>query len=293
MKFLVIGTVIVATATAQKFTPVKPVSAPTAASLQIGNGRFFSYALPPGWRVGEDGQFALTLVSADTRALTIMVGNAGLPPNYPPARFVTEKLMAMQPQNLQIGPPRQAKPVAGFRQAIEFDVSFTARGFRQRGVAKCNINTAYDTAVMAMTAAVSEASQWAGYATWLPQVADQISATNGAAFGVRGIMQQNLRNSMAYAEAARNYREWSQRNWQAVTDQRNASEDRRNEARRDNLGGVQPYMNPYGDNRKVELPVTYRHYWMDHDGNIVGTDDPNADPNVGSKSEWRRMKPSR
>ena len=201
--------------------------------------------------------------------------------------------MSMRPQNLQVGQSRAAKPVAGFRQAVEFDISYSVRGVVHRGVAKCNIQTAYDTAVMAMTAAVSEASQWPGYANWLPLVADQISATNGAAFGVQGIMAQNLRNSTAYAEAARNYREWSQRNWQGVTDARNASEDRKNAAVRENLGSVQPYTNPFGDKQKVELPLTYRYYWMDRQGNVVGTDDPSADPNQGSNTEWRPMKRSK
>ena len=222
-----------------------------------------------------------------------MVGNAGLPPNYQPGRFVYEKLMAMRPQNLQIGQPRPATPVAGFTRAFQFDVSYSARGVQNRGIAKCNIQTAYDTAVLAMTAAISEASQWPGYASWLPQVADQISATNGAAFGIRGIMAQNLRNSTAYAEAARNYREWSQKNWQQVTDDRNASQDRRNAAVGDILKGVQPYSNPFGDNRSVELPPTYHYYWMDRQGNVVGTDDPSANPNQGSTSEWRAMKRTR
>ena len=276
------------------FVPVKPVTgnqspAAPGANLRIGTAKFFSYALPEGWRVGEDGQFALTLVAADNKAFTVMVGNAGLPPNYQPARFVYEKLLAMQPQNLQLGPPKAAQPVAGFSQAVQFDVSYSVRGVTNRGVAKCNIQTAYDTAVMAMTAAISEASQWQGYSTWLPQVAGQIAATNGAAFGVRGIMAQNLKNSTAYAEAARNYREWSQKNWQQVTDDRNASVDRRNTAVRENLGGVQPYTNPFGEDKKVEMPLTYRYYWMDRQGNMVGTDDANANPNQGSTTEWRQM----
>ena len=37
------------------------------AELRIAQTRFFSFALPPGWRVGEDGQFALTLVAPDNR----------------------------------------------------------------------------------------------------------------------------------------------------------------------------------------------------------------------------------
>ncbi len=68
------------------FTEVKPVtraatSSPgpsgAPASLTLATGQFFTYALPQGWRVGEDGQFALTLIAPDNHALTVMVGNAG------------------------------------------------------------------------------------------------------------------------------------------------------------------------------------------------------------------------
>ncbi len=275
-------------ATFTRVEPVRTAAPAPAASLRIGKGRFFSYALPAGWRVGEDGQFALTLIAPDDKAITVMVGNAGVAVNYPPGRFVYEKLSALQPQNLQIGQQRPARPVAGFAQAVEFDVSYVVRGIPSRGVAKCSVNKAYDSAVMAVTAALSETRQWPSYSPWLPQVADQISATNGAAFGVRGIMAQNLQNSTAYAEAARNYREWSQKNWQQVTDQRNASVDKRNAGVREVLGGVQTYASPYGS-EPVELPLTFKYYWMDRQGRIQGTDDPGANPNHGSTQEWRRM----
>ncbi len=273
--------------------PVKPVPAnpaPQAPSLGISAGQFFSYALPPGWRVGEDGQFALTLASPDNKALTVMVGNAGLPVNYPPGRFVSEKLSALRPENLQIGQPRQAAPIAGFARAYQFDVTYSIRGVACRGTVKCHIAPSYDSALMAMTAALSEASQWPGYASWLPLAAEQISATNGGAFGRRGIMAQNLKNSTAYAEAARQYRDWSQRNWQQVTDDRNASEDRRNFHRRENLGAVQTYVNPFGTSTPpVQMPMTYKYYWADNQGNYLGSDDPSVNPNVGSTTEWRQM----
>ena len=272
--------------------PVKPItshSASPAADLRIENGQFFSYALPQGWRVGEEGQFALSLAAPDSKAFTVMVGNAGYPPNYRADRFVYEKLMALQPQNLRISEPRQAAPVAGFAQAYQFEVSCVARGMAHRGIAKCNIATSYDFAVMAMTAAISETTQWPGYANWLPLVADQISATNGAAFGRRGLMAQNLQNSMAYAEAARQYREWSQRNWQQVTNDRNISEDRRNYYFRENLGAVQTYVNPYDTRVPMELPTMYQYFWADRQGNILGTNDPSANPNNGSTADWRQM----
>ena len=288
-----------------KFVPVQPLAREASGAgagagaangarppgeLRIGQGRHFSFALPPGWRVGEDAQYALTLVAPDNQAMTVMVGNSGFPLNYSAKRFAIEKLSSIQPQNLQLGEARQARPVAGFRQAVEFDVSFHGqRGVPYRGVAKVSGTPAYDTATMAMTAAYAAANQWAGYASWLPQVADQVSATNGAAFGMRGVMQQNLQNSVAYGEAARQYRDWSQKNWQGVTDARNASQDRRNFAVRENLGGVQTFANPYGGSPAVEMPMTNKYYWTDRQGRYVGTDDPSADPNTGSSSEWRRM----
>jgi len=272
---------------------VKPIVSnserPEPRSLAISRGRFFSYALPPGWRVGEDGQFALTLVAPDNHALTVMVGNAGVPIQYSPAQFVHNNLMAIRPENLQIGPPRQTTPLSAFAHAYEFDVSYAVRGAPCRGKVKCHIAPAYDSALMVMTAALSAADQWQGYASWLPLVADQISATSGEAFGRRGIMAQNLQNSVAYGEAARRYREWSQQNWQQVTDQRNASEDRRNFYRRENLGSVQTYVNPYGSTPPLELPMTYKYYWIDQHGTVLGTDDPGANPNMGSTKDWKQM----
>ena len=277
---------------AGKLFPVTPVirqPQASAASLSIGQTPFFSYALPEGWRVGENGPFALTLVAPDTQALTIMLGSAGMPPNYPPGQFAYEKLMAMQPQDLRLSEPRQAAPLAGFAQALEFDVTYTMRGAPWLGRVKAYIAPAYDTALIAMTAALSVASQWPGYSSWLPRVAEQVSATNGAAFGARGIMAQNLQNSTAYADAARQYREASQRTQQHVTDERNASEERKNFYVRENLGGVQTYTNPYGTGPPLELPTTYKYFWSDRQGTVQGTDDPSVNPNAGSTTEWRKM----
>ncbi len=274
--------------------PVKPVvwdPAPPDRSLGIGNGRFFSYALPPGWRVGEDGQYALTLAAPDSRAFTVMVGNAGLPLDHPCGRFVHDKLSALKPENLQIGQPRKAAPIAGFAHAYQFDVTYSIRGVACRGTVKCHVAPAYDTVVMAMTAALSEASQWPGYASWLPLVAEQISATSGAAFGRRGIMAQNLKDSAAYAEAARQYRDWSRRTWQQVADDRNASQDRKAYQVRENLGAVQTYVNPFGTGAPVQLPTTYKYYWSDDQGGFLGSNDPSANPNLGSTTEWKRMAP--
>jgi hypothetical protein len=257
--------------------------------LSIGEGHFFSYALPPGWRVGEDGQFALSLVAADNKAFTVMVGNAGLMPDYPANQFVYTKMMALQPANLQLSQPSQGQAVIGFQYAYTYGVSYQVNGVMYKGVATCHIAPYYGGCTMAITAAISESSQWPSYASWLPKVSQQIAATNGAAFGMRGVMQQNLRNSVAYAEAAKEYRNWSQQKWQEVTDYRNAVQDKQQEQFRENLGAVNTYTNPYGNTPPVELSSQYKHYWMNQQGQILGTDNPGDNPNVGSTEEWRQM----
>ncbi|MEP7355186.1 MAG: hypothetical protein ABI824_18300 [Acidobacteriota bacterium] len=278
------------TGTAAPASPGRgPSREQSSAELTIGRGKFFSFALPQGWKPGEDGQFALTLVAPDNKAFTVMVGNAGLPPNYPPGRFVQEKLGALRPQNLRVGQGRPASAVKGFSQAYQFDVTYTVGGVTWQGLVKCHIAPAYDTQTMAMTAALSDASQWPGYSTWLPLVSDQISATDGGAFGMRGIMAQNLQNSTAYAEAARQYRDWSAKNWQGVVDARGASQDKNNTGFREAIGGVQTYANPYDSGAPVELPTTFTHYWVNAQGTYAGTDDPSFNPNVGSTENWKPM----
>lgn len=273
------------------FVEVRPVTrtAAPAAQLTVAAGQFFTYALPQGWRLGEDGQFALTQVAPDNHALTVMVGNAGVPINYPPGQFVYEKLMALQPQGLQLGQPRQARPIQGFAQAYEFPVQYSVGGVAWRGAATLHVAPAYDSAVMAMTAALSDARQWQGYSTWLPLVAAQVSARNGGAFGMRGVMAQNLANSREFGEAARQYRDWSQKNWQATTEQRGQSTDRNNRDFREAIGNVQTYANPHDARTPVELPNTYQYFWVNEQGTIVGTNDAGVNPNAGSTGDWRKM----
>lgn len=266
----------------------KKVEAPEK-KLQIMRGQFFTYVLPEGWKLGEDGQFALTMSAPDGKALTLMVGNAGLFPNTVPGQYVYEKLMAIRPENLQVGQGQPATPIIGFQSAYVFPIAYSIGGVPCQGQATCHLAPYYGGVTMAMTAALSEASQWDGYRSWLPMVADQISAHDGAAFGMRGMMQQNINNSRAYAEASKKYREWSQQNWQAVTDDRNNTQDRQQKEFRENIGAVQTYSNPYDNGQPVELTTQYQYFWVDNKGTILGSNDPSVNPNQGSTSEWKQM----
>ncbi|MEH2029308.1 MAG: hypothetical protein V7K67_06445 [Nostoc sp.] len=262
--------------------------ASTPGSLEIRRGNYFNYVVPSGWRVVEDGQFAVVLFSPDNAALTIMVGNSGLAVNYNPWQFVYEKLLAMQPYDLRMSQPRQAQPIAGCTVAYEFDCTYMYNGIPYQGIAKCNVAYSYNLCTMVMTCAASHQLQWANYASWLPQVASQVSATNGAAFGIQGIMAQNLEISQTEGQRHREYREWSQRTWDEVNRQRGESIDRQNFQFRENLGNVTTWTNPYGY-PTVELPTNYNYYWINRQGQIYGTLDFSENPNVGSTQDWVRM----
>ncbi|MFN6536307.1 MAG: hypothetical protein RM021_008015 [Nostoc sp. EkiNYC01] len=262
--------------------------ASTTGSLSIQHGNFFNYVVPSGWRVVEDGQFAVVLCSPDNVALTIMVGNSGLPVNYNPWQFVYEKLLAMQPYQLLLGQPRQAQPIAGCSVAYEFDCTYIYNGIPCQGIAKCSVAYSYNLCTMVMTCAASHQSQWANYASWLPQVACQVSATNGAAFGMQGIMAQNIDISVTEGQRHREYREWSKRTWDEVNRQRGESIDRQNFQFRENLGNVTTWTNSYGY-PIVELPTDYNYYWINRQGQIYGTNNPGENPNVGSTQDWIKM----
>ncbi|WP_427156959.1 hypothetical protein ACQFX9_16290 [Aliinostoc sp. HNIBRCY26] len=255
---------------------------------EIRRGQYFNYVVPNGWRVVEDGQFAVVLSSADNTALTIMVGNSGLPVNYHPGQFVYEKLLAMQPYDLRMSQPRPAKPMTGWAIAHEWDYTSYFNGILYRGVAKCNIVQSYNICTMVMTCAAAYESQWFNYASWLPQVAEQITATNGAAFGVQGIMAQNIEISQTEGQKFREYREWSERTWNEVNHQRHESINRQNFQFRENLGNVNTWTNPYGY-PDVELPTSYNYFWMNRQGQIYGTNNPSENPNVSSTQDWTRM----
>lgn len=270
-----------------------PAGSGSPGSIATRQGQCFRYAIPAGWQVVEDGQFAVVLMAPDNRAITTMVGNAGLPAQYNPAQFVFEKLSQAQLANLRFGQGRPAPPVFGFPYAWEFDVEYMVNGVPCRGVARCSVAPVYDMCTMVMTWAASEAAQWPSYASWLPAVAGQVEVTHSAAFGASGIAQQNLQNSIALGEQARRNREHSERQWGEVTRQRGESQDRQAFEFRQAQDGVQRYDNPY-DNRPIDLPTSNTVYWINPiTGAIVGDPNPSFDPRTPTDSSWRPLRPTR
>jgi hypothetical protein len=255
--------------------------------VEIRQGQFFRYALPRGWGVAEDGNFAVVLVAPDKAALTIMVGNAGLPLGYNPVQYLYERLAPQFP-NLALGQPQPAQPVMGMQRAWVFELVYNVSGVPCRGVARCSVTSGYDGCTLVITCAAAQEVQWAGYAHWLPQIADQIVPTHSAAFGASAMMMQSLQNSIALRQQAQEYHQWSQQTWQAVTAHRDQIQEKNNFYIRENLGGVETFVNPY-DSKLVELPNQHTHHWVNRQGQVFSTNDPSEDPNAGATEEWVPM----
>jgi hypothetical protein len=277
-------------------------------AFQTRQGQCLQYVMPQGWQVSEDGQYAIVLIAPDNSAVTIVVGNSGFPLYYNPGQYVYDTL-ARQCQQFQMGHPRAAQPIAGFHTASEFDYTYTVNGVPCRGIAKCSVANSYDMCTMIITCAAAQTSQWANYASWLPQVASQVQVTNNAAFGMRGIMQQDAANNQAFAEQLRGYREWSVNLWNQVTNQRSESfarqqvnnqpsnngysaKDACDDAAFSNRTAYEDPNSQYGN--YYYYSGQDRYVWTDGQGQFKSSDDPNYNPNIGSSGNWteaRKVKP--
>jgi hypothetical protein len=276
-------------------------------AFQTRQGQCLQYVMPQGWQVVEDGQYAVVLIAPDNSAVTIVVGNSGFPLYYNPAQYVQDTLMGQCQQFQMSRQPRQAQPIAGFHTASEFDYTYTVNGVPCRGIAKCSVANSYNMCTMVLTCAAAQTSQWANYASWLPQVASQVQVTNNAAFGMLGIMQQDGANDRAFAEKLGEYRNWSVNLWNQVTNHRNASHQYQNTPSSSSYTAQDAYGDAAFSNRTAyEDPNSQygnhyyyggqdRYVWTDGQGEFKSSDDPNYNPNIGSPKNWteaRKVRPA-
>jgi hypothetical protein len=258
-----------------------------APPLSTGQGQCFQFAVPEGWRVIEEGQFAVVLCSPDDTAMTIMVGNCGYPQGMTnPVAYAHEKLSMGGPA--QLGQPRPGRAVGGFEQALEMDYAYAVNGIPCQGVATVSVRNGYGSTDLVLTAGAAQQAHWPRFAAWLPGVAAMFAVTNGAAWGARGVAQQNLANSIAFGEQLAEHRRHSEQLQREVTDQRWASDERRQHDRGEVLSGESWYADPYG-NPPQRLSDTAAVYWVNPQGVVKPSDDPSYDPRTAEDPYWQRM----
>lgn len=266
------------------------MNGPLPPGFELRQGPCFRYVLPPGWQVAEDGQFAVVLVAPDRRAISALVGNAGMPLGYPPHQYLWERLMAFRPEGLQLGQPRPGPALSGVREAWELEVTYAIGGVPCCGIARCHVAPSYDSSTLVMTFAASERALWPSYGSWLPDLPMQTMITHAAAFGAAGIAQQNLAQSMELGRVAQAHRQHSQELWAGVSSERQASQDRQAFERGQGLAGVERYDNPY-TGQSVDLPSGNQSYWVHPaTGQIVGDSSASFDPRTSGDPSWQRLR---
>jgi len=251
-------------------------------------GRFFRFALPPGWQVQENSNM-LCLNSPDHQAAIMTVGLVGMMQPFTPDQFIQYAMHMQQMPVTQILQGRAVPPAPGCTSAGLFELTYQVRQYRCHGVATCNVALGYGQCNASMTLAAARVEAWDQYRAWLPQVAAEVGPAGAQTFMAGMLAADNLRNSVELGRHFQAVNDYTQRQWQNVTDQRAASDERRNFEFRENLGAVQTYVNPYDNGRIIELSSQYRFYWVSRNGQITGSDDPSFDPRVGSTDEWTQM----
>lgn len=109
---------------------------------------------------------------------------------------------------------------------------------------------------------------------------------------VRQMYRQNRANQQQrtreLGQMLAQYREEMRRAHQQVYEERMASQDRLSFARREVIGGVETYVDPFGA-RAVELPSGYSYNWVSDQGQVICTNEPTFDPRVGDTRNWQNM----
>ena len=257
-------------------------------AVQMVQGQCFQFALPAGWRVVEEGAFAVVLCDPNNQAISLMVGNCGFPQGQQPLQYAYEKLSFGGA--VQLGQPRPAQPLPSFHGALEVDYRYMVNGVPCIGVATVSHRSGYGTVDLVLTAGAAQEAHWPSFAGWLPGVARQFNVTNPAAWGAQGIAQQNLANSMAFGQQVQEQRAWSQDLQQQVTDERWQSDERRQHDLGTVLTGESWHTDPYG-NPPQRLSDTPAVTWIHRDGTKWSSADPTADPRTAEDPYWERMTP--
>jgi hypothetical protein len=272
--------------------PGQPMQAPR---IHVVRGPHFSYALPEGWVVAEEGSHALMLRAQDGNAGILVSGVSGLTSWMTPEQFVQMKMPQLaqsngvQMYNLQTLAAQPCRPLAGYNAASIMQLSWTAvmpQETRQvRGVAISNVANVYARCDATMTLASSKADLWDYFGGWLPQVAEQAVNIGPDAYGRDRVNENDVRNADRERETFVRTQEVSRQAWVGVQEGRDSSFNMR---QGDTSLTGQGWFTA-SDGQAAQRLSFYQTHWKHRDGRIVSFDDPSKDPNTPTDLNWTRM----
>lgn len=272
-----------------------PFDPPPSGAPALINGPHFTYRLPPGWTVGEEGKFALVLRSPDFLAGVIVFGQSGMMQPMAPEQFAYYAMTGVMrlAADVQFSPSRPIQPMPGYTHAATFETIYTLQGpngpVPVRGVVVSNVAIGYGQCNGTLTLAASDVRQWPQYSTWLPQVAMAAMNTGPDPYGsgtMAGVISGIARHD---GDSYRQYQAWSQQLWGQVTADRNASVDRQQGAMGPMLTGQEWIQDGHGG-PMIRRSTTPACIWRSRDGREVASDDPSFDPRTPSDINWVRVR---
>jgi hypothetical protein len=105
-------------------------------------------------------------------------------------------------------------------------------------------------------------------------------------------IQQQMNDTVAFGRTLAEHRAATEALQAQVTAERQASQDRIAELRRETLGGIETYSDPFTGS-PVQLPVGFGTYWVNQQGEYVTSDQVGFDPNTLNQGFWQQLQRSR
>ncbi len=273
--------------------PLGPQQPQQRPKPQPTRGPNFTYFLPPGWQVVEEGKCSLCLKSQQDLSGIIVYGTCGMMQPIPPEHFVynfmTHNMQAMNVQFTQVKP---IQPMPGYTHAALIDVQYLINmptGPAQvNGLVISNVVVVYGRCDAIMTLVASDAQVWPQNERWLPELAFAAYNTGPDPYGRHSMSSTLIGSTMQEQAAFEAYNSWSQNLWSQVIADRHRSIDYQNEERGELLTGNQWVTNPF-TGHQIQVSTTPAVIWINRDGRTVSSQIATFDPRTPYDNDWCRL----
>jgi hypothetical protein len=261
---------------------------------QLTQGPNFSYYIPSGWRVTEEGQYSLSLRGEQDRAGITVFGQSGMiqpiPPEHFAYGFMTQTMRAMHVQFTQVKP---IEPMPGYTNGALIDLQYVIPmpmgPMQTKGLILANAAIIYGRTDAIMTLVAADVNLWPQLETWLPELAFAAFNTGPDPYGrhtMTGVIGGiNNQNHAAYTA----YNTWSQNLWSQVVATRQNSVANQAGQMGTILTGNQWVINPY-TGEQVQVSTTPAVIWVNRHGHQLSSHDPSFDPRTPMDSDWQRLR---
>lgn len=267
--------------------PPAPAAGRGFPPVSLQTGQFFRFAWPQGWQVQENTNM-LCVNAPDGSAALMAVGLVGLMMPFTPDQFLLYAMQLAQLGQVRILQGQPIPPAPGCSSAGMFEVAYGLPGGECQGLIFSHVALGYGQCNGSIAMAAARSQLWNQVRDWLAPLAQQIAPAGPHTFMASTVAAQNLRNSIAEGQHFHAVNDYIQHSQQQTTNERWASDARNQFDFRENLGGVATHYDPFAG-RALELSPQYTYYWINRQGEVVGSNDPGFDPSHGSTQEWSRM----